>query len=367
MPNIEEIKSGFNDREKVLYDALINASVVECGKQFVNVDKVMNLIKDANAHLPIGNKDEMHERGLVAQWMKTARFSPHLLDKFVNDNPDLFVKTLSTGSPSELVPTILQSKILEAAQEPKWHRQLCDVIQIPGIEKTKWAVSTDGVTADNIAQNAPSVASDPTFGFIDIMTYEKKGHVLIPDKLIEVGPPSLVDLIARLGKNSIDKLEFREVIKGSGTNQWKGLDNYTFFEINGATGLSYDLLLEAEDALYDEDLANAIWITKSKARMLSLKDASGRYIFPPGTKSILDHDIKRHSLMETDAIYLMNPKRYGIFDQSNIKVRITDAGYTLHVADQTLIAFRSDSDGKYLGVPNYMDGCVKIVGISTPA
>jgi HK97 family phage major capsid protein len=361
---LNQLLGTFSPREKQIYDALMASAVTETNKLgFCNEQKVLDILNNMNAKLITGkeNKDVTHAREVGNKWIQLMRFKPGDVPAFVEQEKDFFTKTTNTSTLSGIIPTIILTKVLEAMQEAKWHRQLCQIIDIAGIEKTTYPVSTDGITAENKAQNVAGSESVPTFDAIAVATYEKKGLVLLPDKLIEVGPAGLVDLVSRLCANAILKLEFAEFINGTGTASWKGLDSYAFTEVDLSSGSLYERLLEMMGDLYDEDLANAIWIvyTTNWAKLFSVKDGSGRYLFDPLTNTMFGRPVKKHSTMGSTGLYLLNPQKYGIFDQRRIKVDITNAGYTLRTVGQTLFVPTSDSDGKFLGVTDHMDGCVK--------
>jgi HK97 family phage major capsid protein len=360
---IQALYKSLTPNEQKVYDAMIAQATINCQTSTVNKAQVLELIQQASMHLNDGS-DQHLARQVANDWIRAKYFKQdskivELQNKYAGHS-EIFTKVLLGASEGELIPTIVQTELIRLAKEAYWHRQLFRVIPIPGVQKTRWLTETAGIEAEETAENDTPTADEPTFHYIDVDTGKVAAKVYVPNELLRVAAIDLTGLLSQMCMESIMKKEFARIINGNGAGQWKGLNAYTFTEVDSNAGDIYDKVLEAVGGIPAVYANNLIWITSTMGwvKIYSIKDDVKRpYWIPPA--GVMGIDVKKNATMGDTYRYLMNPKTYGIFDTQAYFLKITSEGDTLTSKDLALFYCQVYTDGKLLTE----EGVIKTINV----
>lgn len=313
-------------------------------------DRILEKMKEwefQNRKIDAAADDKMKVAQLSADWVKAlANFDQVGIKQMEEKFPQMFQKQVLSSGATQLVPSYFINQLIEKVEEEAQHRRYCTVIPVPSSGGSVPNEDT-GIIAYWVDEGVAATQSDPTFGQTTFSTSELATRSYWSEKLFEVSAIALTDFIARLNARAIAKEEAKVLITGSGTKKWKGLDNYTIQELDGAVN-NWDFFVKTYFAIKGTDRASAVWTANDLAftTLFSSKDSTGRPFFTLESERLLNKPILSNENVGEGFCYYGNLRAYYIFDQRNYNLRVSREGDTLVTKRLVLFSASVDSDGR---------------------
>lgn len=236
---------------------------------------------------------------------------------------------------------------------------------------------TSGTTVSRTAAGSSITGSEPTFAREDwAMTQGLKGLVAIPSELSEWSDIAVGNYIRQQFQIDLMKVQWAEFVIGTGTNQAKGLGQYTLTSIAQA-GAKLDIvdLIKASVELPAVYQGNAKWFMRKDvySYIMALKDSNGRPILlndlinaSTNKKTLLGIPVQFNDYIPNNLgtntnesiVYLGDPKGYYKFHPKNgMRIDISDQFY--YDKDELAVRLVLQDDGRLART----DSFVKITGV----
>ncbi len=192
----------------------------------------------------------------------------------------------SNANGGYLVPPEYSAEILKLLTEMSPLRQYADVQTVTGPEITFPTLLT-GVNAFWTEEGADMTASEPTFGQVKIANHELSSFYVATNKVLEDNAYDLEGVMSREIASGFAKVEGLAFVKGTGTNQPRGLMTATgIAEVKTGVAATFpatnplDVLIAMQHAIPSFHARSAVWLMNRStlSTIRRFKDAQGQYL-----------------------------------------------------------------------------------------
>lgn len=267
----------------------------------------------------------------------------------------------TSGGAAELIPTEVGTILIEKLNTYSLLRQNCTIYPS---DKGILPVEATAATAARVTtRGTPVDEGEPEFTPLSYATMGVQSWLAVDNKVARESPAKIFDMVTSILVKSFAALEYTEFITGSGTNEFQGLDYASITTKTAAAGNTSIATLDLSDvedwyrllpAAYRMAGLNATWFIGSStlASQLASFNAAGKEYWNANVSPETWHGRRfwEHTSVSTAGTskpvgYFGDLSYFYIFDKMGLLLKRTDAGKTLTLAGQTLIAVYGETDG----------------------
>jgi len=280
----------------------------------------------------------------------------------LDDVPNTKAIAPTSGTLLDLIPTEISAILIEKLNTYSLLRQNCTIY--PGEKGIVYAEATAATAARMTTRGTAVSEGTPTYTPVSYSTVGMQSWVPIDNKVVRESPARIFEWGTTILVKSFAALEYTEFITGSGTNCFEGLNSNDSISTSTPAAHTTIATLDATDteawfrslpAAYRMAGISATWAiggTTLATQLASLNAATKEYWnanVSPETwhgRRYWEHSSVTTSGTDHPVGYFGDLSYFYLFDKLGQMLRRTDVGYTLTLADSTLLALYGETDGK---------------------